>query len=162
MNPSRTTGFGVFLAAGLAMAIALTAQHVAGLSPCALCLLARWPYRIAMALGLLAMIASPRLARILLMLALGCFLADVAVSVLHLGVESGWWKSPLPECAAPDLSRLSGRALLAALPAEPTTPCDAPVYLIPSLPISMVEMSLSYAIFLSAALSLRLWYKRRA
>ena len=145
MSRERSLGLLVALLAGFALAFALGVQHFQGLSPCPLCLMARWPYRVAIGLGLAAMILPPRLARPLLWLALLCFAADVAIGFTHLGVESGWWPSPLPECSGPDLSGLTGAALLAALPARPAIPCDAAVYPIPALSISMVEMSLAYA-----------------
>jgi disulfide bond formation protein DsbB len=156
MISQRRTGFAVSLAALLALVVALGSQHFEGLTPCALCLIARWPYRIALLLGAAAMVAPPRLARIALWLALGCFAFDVGVACLHFGVEHGWWKSPLPECNAPDLSGLSGSSLLAAMPLKPATPCDAAVYPLPWLPISMVEMSLAYAILASTLLARQL------
>ena len=47
---------------GRAGAGAYALENWAGLVPCALCLLERWPYRIAFVLGLLAVVAAARLA----------------------------------------------------------------------------------------------------
>jgi len=153
LTRNHSLGLGVVVAAAAALAIALSAQYFAGLSPCALCLIARWPYRFALVLGAAALILPYRYARWALWLALLCFIADMAVGWVHVGVEFGWWKSPLSECSAPALDRLSGSALLAAMPLRPVTPCDAVVYLIPGFNVSMAMMNLIYAAFCGTALA---------
>jgi disulfide bond formation protein DsbB len=75
-------------------------------------------------------------------------LASGAVAAFHLGVEAGWWPSPLAGCHA--ANRLPGSAgvedLMRSLPAAPAKPCDAPTYLLPGLPLSMAGMNLLYAL----------------
>ena len=56
------------LAAALALGIALASEQWEGLVPCALCLLERWPYRVAIALSLIACVVPHRWARVLLVL----------------------------------------------------------------------------------------------
>ncbi len=63
-----------------------------------------------------------------------CMAASVALAAVHVGVEQGWWPSPLPECAAPDLGGGSIAERLARMPAHPAKPCDDPTYLVPGLP----------------------------
>ena len=153
-------GLAITLAAVFALAVALSAQYFGGLSPCALCLVARWPYRIAIFAGVLALVLPPRYAVAALWFGLLCFVADSAVAWVQIGVEMGWWKSPLAECSAPSLAGLSGARLLAALPDRPVTPCDAPVYLIPGLKISMAAMNLIYAVTGSFVLAKLLTYRK--
>jgi disulfide bond formation protein DsbB len=130
---NRLAGILTAVTALIALGVAYFAQYILLLTPCELCLWERWPYRIVAVLGLLAAMGRPRTTRILLGLAGLVMLADVAVAGLHVGVEFGWWPSPLPECNG-DLT------LGAALPMIPATPCDRPVYLIHFLPISMAQM----------------------
>ncbi len=137
-----------------ALSLAFATEYWGGLVPCALCLLARWPYRIAIVLGLMAAVAPPRIARPLLMALLATLLADVAISVVHVGVEFTWWESPLQECAAPRFRRGSIAQILATMPARPAKPCDEPTYLIPFLPISMAGLNLLFALTLSILLGL--------
>jgi disulfide bond formation protein DsbB len=146
MTRIHAIGLAITLAGVLALAVALAAQYFGGLSPCALCLVARWPYRIAIFAGLLALILPPRYAALALWFGLLCFVADSVVAWVQVGVEMGWWKSPLAECSAPSLAGLSGAQLLAALPDRPVTPCDSPVYLIPAVKVSMAAMNLFYAV----------------
>jgi len=73
---------------------------------------------------------------------------------LHVGVEQGWWPSPLPSCLAPTAGGGSVEELLRGLRPTPAKPCDEPAYLFPTLPLSLAAMNLIYAAGLGA-LSLR-------
>ena len=85
-----------------------------------------------------------------------CLLADAAVAAVHVGVEFGWWASPLPECAAPRFSGGSIAERLAAMPARPSKPCDEPTFLIPGVPVSMAAMNLLFALAFSVVLAMSL------
>ncbi len=157
MTPSvRTAALLSTLAAALALGIALASAAWGGLVPCALCLWERWPYRIAIVLGLAAMVLPPRAGRLALGLLLVAILAGAALAAVHVGVEQGWWPSPLPECAAPTFHGGSIAERLANMPATPAKPCDDPTYLVPGLPISMAQMNLLYALGFAAILALYL------
>ena len=145
------------LAAGLALGIALAWERWGGLVPCALCLLERWPYRAAILLGLVSFFLPPGFARWGLGLVLLSMLTAVALAGLHVGVEQGWWPSPLPECAAPHFSAGDLAQRLAAMPMRPSKPCDAPTFLIPGLPLSMAAMNFIYASVFSVLLAGFLW-----
>ncbi len=83
---------------------------------------------------------------------------------MHVGVEFGWWPSPLPECAAPHVTAGSIAERLAAMPARPAKPCDEPTYLVPGLPLSMAAMNLVYALAFAATVAISLEnskYRRR-
>jgi disulfide bond formation protein DsbB len=150
----RLAGVLAALAALAALAVAYVAQYVLLLMPCELCLWERWPYRIVAGLGVLAALLPRRPARAVLGLALLALLADVGIAGLHVGVELGWWNSPLPEC--------NGILVPGApLPAIPARPCDEPVYLIPHLPFSMAFMDMLYALAFAFALSLYVLRRQR-
>jgi disulfide bond formation protein DsbB len=159
--PLRTLALLCALTAGAALAAALGAEHWDGLAPCALCLVERWPYRVAIVLGLVAMVVPPRLARILLMFAVAAVLADAVIAFVHVGVEFHWWPSPLPECAAPHISGGTLAERLASMPAHPAKPCDSPSYLIPGLPLSMAAMDLIFALGFGVVLAIFVWREAR-
>ena len=159
---TRTVALLCVLAAGFALGLALASEYWGGLVPCALCLWERWPYRVAIALGLLAALLPRRIARPLLFLLLLALLADAALAVVHVGVEQHYWQSPLPECAAPRFSAGSIADRLARMPARPSKPCDEPTFLIPGLPLSMAAMNLLYAGVFAALLAIFLWRDRRS
>ncbi len=144
---------GVFwILAGVgALSVVWWAQHVAGMAPCALCLWERWPYRVLVVLGVL-FVGLGRLGRpvraVLSALAILTLLAAIGVSGLHVGVEQGWWPSPLPECAAPHFSGGTLAQRLASMPLRPAKPCDAPNRLFAFLPVSMTTLDFLYAVLL--------------
>jgi disulfide bond formation protein DsbB len=148
------------LAAAFALGLALASERWEGLVPCALCLLERWPYRVAIALGLLACVVPHRWARMLLVLVVLSMLVGTALAVIHVGVEQRWWPSPLPECAAPSFTGGTIAERLAQMPARPAKPCEDPAYLIPGLPISMAAMNLLYALAFAMVLGILLWRDR--
>jgi len=141
----RASGLIAAVAAAIALGIAIASERWGGLVPCALCLLERWPYRIAIVLGLAAALVPPRTGRVMLGLLALTMLGGAALGVIHVGVEFHWWPSPLPECAAQVSHGGSVAELLAQMPATPSKPCDDPTYLIPGLKLSMAAMNLLYA-----------------
>jgi disulfide bond formation protein DsbB len=152
--------FIVALLAAVAPLFAMGSEGWWGLAPCALCLWQRWPYWVAA--GLAAAAALPgRGRRALLGLAGVAVLVSGGIAALHVGVEQGWWPSPLPGCTAPGASGAASSVedLLRGMAAAPTKPCDAPTRLIEGLPLSMAAMNLLYALGL-AALALSLAMRR--
>ncbi len=149
----RTAGLAAAVAAALALGIASASERWDGLVPCALCLLERWPYRIAIALGLVAAVLPPKVARAALALLALTVLVGAVIAAIHVGVEFRWWKSPLPECAAPTFSGGSIAERLAHMPAAPAKPCDDPSYLVPGVKLSMAELNLIFACLFTAAVT---------
>lgn len=149
---------GTLAAAGLA--VALLSERWGGLVPCALCLVERWPYRVAILLGALAF-AWPRGARLMVGLAALAMLAGAVLGGVHVGVEQGAWPSPLPECAAPKLGGGTMAERLARMPATPAKPCDEPTYLIPAVPLSMAAINLGYASVVGLGLAVLALRRRR-
>ena len=147
------------IASAAALGAALASERWLGLVPCALCLWERWPYRVAIVVGLLAL-ALPRLQRPLLAVMALVLLAGAGLGVVHVGVEHGWWPSPLPECAAPSLGGGTMSERLARMPLFPSKPCDEPTYLIPGLPLSMAAMNLLLALALAIFLAISVASRR--
>jgi disulfide bond formation protein DsbB len=148
------------LAAAFALLLALASEQWEGLVPCALCLLERWPYRVAIVLALVASVVPHRWARVLLVLVVLAMLAGAALAVVHVGVEQHYWPSPLPECASPRFTGGSIAERLAQMPARPGKPCEDAAYLIPGLPVSMAAMNLLYALAFALFLGVYLWRDR--
>lgn len=140
------------LLAVLALGAALLSEGVLGLVPCALCLWERWPYRLMIGVGILGAL-WPAGRKPIAGLALVMALAGVGLGGAHVGVEQGWWPSPLPECAAPRLGHGTISERLARMPDHPSKPCDEPTFLIPGLPVSMAALNLLLALALSAGLA---------
>ena len=142
MTQTRALAAASVLVAGGALLAATGAERVLGLVPCALCLLERWPYRVALVFAAIALLPlrRPSLRPVLWGVVL-CMAVSLAAAAIHVGVEHSWWPSPLPECAAPTLGSGSLAERLAHMPAHPAKPCDDPTYLIPGLPVSLAAMN---------------------
>ena len=136
----------VLLLGGAALAVAYGSQYGLGMAPCELCYWERWPYRVAILIGVLGLIVPQPLRRFLLWLGVLDFLAAIGLAGLHVGVEQKLWPSPLPECSAANIFKGNLSTLMSNLPATPAKPCDAPNFLIPGLPISFTTMDLIYAV----------------
>lgn len=148
------------LLAAAAPIFARASEGLFGLAPCELCLWQRWPYWLAAGLALAAALL-PGARRRLLGAAALAVLASAALGGLHLGVEQGWWPSPLPGCQAPRaVGGASVEELMRSLAPAPSKPCDAATYLVPGLPLSMAAMNLLYALGLGAAVLI--WIRRGA
>jgi disulfide bond formation protein DsbB len=161
MPGTRTIALVCALAAGFALGLALASEYWGGLVPCALCLLERWPYRVAIVLALVAVVVPRSVARALLLLVLLSMLAAAALAVIHVGVEQHTWPSPLPECTAPSFGGGTVAERLAQMPARPAKPCEDATYLIPGLPVSMAAMNLLYALAFALGVGVFLWRDRR-
>ncbi|HUB47503.1 MAG TPA: disulfide bond formation protein B [Acetobacteraceae bacterium] len=158
---TRTLALLAALAAAAALGAALAIETWGGLVPCALCLLERWPYRVAIVLSLVAALVPPRLGRAVLGLVVVTLLAGVALALVHVGVEAHWWPDPLPECAAPHFVAGSIAQRLASMPLRPAKPCDSPSYLIPGLPLSLAAMDLIFAAAFAVVLAIFTWRSNR-
>jgi disulfide bond formation protein DsbB len=139
-SPDRRVAVVILVLGLVALGTAFGAQDLLGMAPCELCLWERWPYRLLVLLGLVALCVPPRPRRALLWLAVLTLLCGAGIGFLHVGVEQHWWPSPLPECSASNLFAGSISSLVASLPSAPAKPCDAPNFLIPGLPISFATM----------------------
>ena len=153
---------GALVACALALGIARASEAWGGLVPCALCLLERWPYRMAIVLAIGAGLLPRAPARWLLAGVCLCMLAAAGLGVVHVGVERGAWPSPLPECAAPRFSGGSIAERLAQMPAHPAKPCDDPTYLLPGVPVSMAADNLIFALLVGGTLGVLLVRRNRS
>ena len=149
------------LACGVVLATALASETYGGLVPCALCLVERWPYRIAAVLALVGLVLPRNTAWIVLGLCILVLLGGAGAGFLHVGVEQHWWPSPMPECMAPNLSGLTISERLARMPARPSKACEDPTYLLAFLPVSMAEMNMIFSLALASGLAIFVGRNRR-
>jgi len=98
-------------------------QYIGGLQPCVLCLYQRWPYAIAIALGLIALFMPWAAGRWLIALAVPVFAVGAGIALFHVGVEQHWWQGTA-ECGGSIGSNLSLEELKAQILAAPVVRCD--------------------------------------
>jgi disulfide bond formation protein DsbB len=92
MTASARLPLFVLVASLGALATALTAQYWGGLHPCILCLYQRWPYGVAIALALVALLLGRGARGWVVGLAGLAFLVGAGIAAFHVGVEQGWWQ----------------------------------------------------------------------
>jgi len=90
----KTAGLWLAILSAATLAAVLVMQYGYGYTPCKLCLTERLPYYAALPLGLLALFAPERLARIALGLAALGLLYGAGIGVYHAGAEWGVWPGP--------------------------------------------------------------------
>lgn len=150
------------IGAGAVYAAAFAAEKLLGVVPCALCLLERWPWAIALAIALVGLALPRRGARLALALVGLVVFAGAAIATVHVGVEAGLWPSPLPECAAPRFAGGSIAERLSHMPDRPAKPCDEPTYIVPGLPVSTATMNLLASLGFAAGVATFLRRSRRS
>lgn len=123
--PSRPAAALVVAVGVLALAAAFAFQYLGGLAPCVLCIWQRYPYAVAIALGILALLLAgkPGTARALIAIAGLVLLADAAIAAFHVGVEQKWWEGTA-QCGGSLGTGLTAEALTEQLLAAPVVRCD--------------------------------------
>lgn len=142
------TGILMVLAGGFALGFAWIAENIWNMAPCGLCLLERWPYRILIVAGLFLLLVRgsfiPWIKAIIVLI----LISSLGLSFVHIGVEEGWWMSPLPECYAVASHTQDLATRFMEMPDRPHKPCDLPSYLFNWLPISLTMMNGFYSLAL--------------
>jgi disulfide bond formation protein DsbB len=90
----KTAGLWLAILSALTVGAVLVLQYGYGYAPCKLCLTERLPFYAAIPLGLAALLAPERLARVALGLAALFLLYGAGIGVYHAGAEWGFWPGP--------------------------------------------------------------------
>jgi disulfide bond formation protein DsbB len=115
----------VLAASLLVLGTALLSQYWGGLIPCELCLLQRWPWRVAIVVAALAWLAGDRLSLTAAALTLALvFFVGAGLGFYHVGVEQHWFTGPTACSATPGLTATTIEELRRQLEASPVVMCD--------------------------------------
>ena len=115
----------ILVASVTALATALAAQYLGGLTPCALCHHQRWPYVAAVCVSALALATGRDGVRRTLVALCGlAFVAGAGLAAYHVAVEQGWAASPAA-CGGGDAQPATMEELRRRLLAAPIVRCDA-------------------------------------
>ena len=127
MRSSRRFPVFVLVTCAMVLATVLVAQYWGGLAPCELCLTERWPWRAAIVISFVAMMAGsrPALPWVAFLLA-GVFALGGALAFYHVGVEQHWFAGP-QACTATAMPTTLA-ALKAQLQHQQPTRCDEPAW----------------------------------
>ena len=92
-----TRRFSAFILAASAIVLgtAMLSQYWGGLAPCELCLLQRWPWRVAIGVSLIALLVGhPRALWWTALLLAAVFVVGAGLAFYHVGVEQKWFAGP--------------------------------------------------------------------
>ncbi|MGE5146389.1 MAG: disulfide bond formation protein B [Candidatus Eiseniibacteriota bacterium] len=107
------------------LAAAFAFQYIGGLQPCVLCVYQRYPYGVAIALGVVGLLLPRgRAQAVLLGLAAIVFLVEAGIAAFHVGVEQHWWAGTEACGGAAPTSPQNLNALMQSLATQPVR-CDA-------------------------------------
>lgn len=139
-------GAAVIAVGVFSLGFALVSQYGFGYHPCVLCIYQRWPYGIAIVLGLAAMLLRkrPKTAAILLLLSGAVFFTGAGIAVFHVGVEQKWWQGT-SSCGVPDsITNATVEDLYARIMANPVTRCDEIAWTLFGLSMAAYNVALSF------------------
>lgn len=160
MNALRNTNPAWLALAGIVMlGGALLFQHVGGLQPCILCLYQRWPWGIAIGLGIIALIfwRQPKARGAIALLGGLTLLVGAGIAAFHVGVEQGWWVGT-PGCGAAPTDGGSIADITAQLLATPVVRCDEIAWSLAGISMAGYNFLISLVLAIVALVSVRqLW-----
>jgi disulfide bond formation protein DsbB len=115
----------VLAASLLVLGTALLSQYWGGLVPCELCLVQRWPWRVAIVLAALAWLGGERISLTAAALTLAAvFFVSAGLGFYHIGVEQHWFAGPTACTATAGATAKTIEELRQQLLATPVVMCD--------------------------------------
>ncbi len=137
----------IILASAFSLGAAFTASSVFDLKPCNLCIYQRYPFAIAIILGLigLAFYKNKNIATAILGICGINFLTNSGIAFYHTGVEQKWWESILEGCAI-DFSTIkdTGKSALESIMGTPLTSCSDIAWQDPIIGLSMANYNIIF------------------
>ncbi|MCP4326998.1 MAG: disulfide bond formation protein B [Alphaproteobacteria bacterium] len=150
MSTVRASAVIVTAGSILILAGAFAFQYIGDLAPCVLCIYQRYPYGVAIVLGVLAIVLwRTRAARWLLALAGVALIIDAGIAGFHVGVEQQWWAGTA-ECGGNLGGGLSLEQLKSQILAAPVVRCDEVAWSLFGISMAGYNMLLALALAATA------------
>lgn len=157
----RIVGFFILITSCTILLAALSLQFIAGLPPCELCHLQRWPYVFASMFALL-MLTMPKtvngalVSNQILFVILLVFLFSALLASYHYGIEMQWWEG-ISSCTNDIKSGDSLDELKTKLLSTPVVQCDQPAWQLFQISLAGYNALISLLLLaICASLSIRL------
>ena len=129
----------------ISLLAAFLSEIFLGLEPCVLCIYQRWPFVIAIILGLLGLgLKDNRIYSALIGGALTLtFLSNAGIALYHTGVEQKWWLSSVGGCTVPNFGDNANQTWLENIMSAPSKSCDVIAWQDPVLGLSMANYNVA-------------------
>lgn len=141
----------------IALGGALSSELFLGLEPCRLCIYQRWPFVMAILIGIIGLMLhkNNNLAKALAGLGGLVFLINSLIAVYHTGVEQKWWVSQVEGCSVPSFDT-GEQSWIDNLMAAPSVPCDKIPWQDPIIGLSMANynVALCFGLFVACMIAM--------
>lgn len=161
LNNPKIFGLAILFVSVAAIGAAWFCQLVLDLVPCTLCYLERDPWYALIPIGIALCFVPPKtaLSYLLDFATLVAFIIELALNVLHWGVEEKWWSSPFSSCHTSASLEGTAQEMISSLPMAPVKPCDAADFIF-GIPISLSHLCAFYSLAVFCAMIV-LWFHVR-
>lgn len=160
MTTARRVPLAILLASLALIAGAFFFEYVVKLEPCELCLAQRWPYYLAIAAALAALIGGPRVTPWCVAIAALLFATGAGLAAYHVGVEQHWIAGPTACTDASGPGATSPEELLKLLRRQPVR-CDEVQWSLFGISLAGWNLLASLALLAFTALGLRQLLRER-
>ncbi len=137
----------IILASVFSLGAAFTAEHLLDLKPCNLCIYQRYPFAIAIIIGIIGLLfyKNKNVAKFILAILGINFLINSGIALYHTGVEQKWWESILEGCTI-DFSNITnkGKSTLESIMGTPLTSCADIPWQDPIIGLSMANYNIVF------------------
>lgn len=125
----------------VALGGAFSSEIFLKLEPCQFCIYQRWPYAIAIVIGIFILFLRKSRRAVIGLTALGSltFLINSAIAAFHTGIELHWWKSPVEGCSVPASFLNEDQSWIDNIMSIPSGSCDEIPWADPILGLSMAN-----------------------
>lgn len=156
-KPIFAFGFIIFIST-IALSAAFISEGFLDLEPCILCIYQRYPFALAILIGILGLTLkqNQRIIKPALILCAVNFIANSAIAFYHTGVEQKWWTSAVEGCSVPLFFQdNSEKSLLENLMSAPGGSCSEIPWQDPLLGLSMANynIALCFGLFIFCMLT---------
>ncbi len=154
----------VILASAFSLGAAFTAEHFFNLKPCNLCIYQRYPFAIAIILGLigLALHKNKNIAAAILAILSLNFLTNSIIAFYHTGVEQKWWESILEGCKIDFADNDASKSTLEKIMGTPLSSCADIPWQDPIIGLSMANYNVMFCFGLFVFCGLSAFMVRKA
>lgn len=141
-----------------ALAVAFISEGFLGLEPCKLCIYQRYPYALAMVLGIAGLLLYRRTAIVRSIIGLSSltFFCNSVIAFFHTGVERHWW-DPLEGCKIFNFDHKK-QSILENIMSTPLGSCDEIPWADPIFGLSMANYNVILCILLGVICLIAAFY----
>ncbi len=133
------------------LAIAFISEGFLGLEPCQLCIYQRYPFAIAILVGIMGLALRKKVIAVKSLLGISSltFFINSAIATYHTGVEQHWWASEVEGCSTPFAAVPENQSILENIMSAPLGSCSEIPWEDPIFGLSMANYNVALCLSLA-------------